>query len=117
MSLEKITPLKAVLYGHRLATLPVFILYLTTGLFIYLLIPLFINGNRLSFHSLCLWVILTIPTATPITWMLWRQRIFHWREWLQQQDVDLEQTEKLAVNTFLVWPNRWFEIKKIIADR
>jgi hypothetical protein len=112
MSSEEIAPWKAVLYGHYLATLQVLILSWTSALTVYVLIHLFNNGHPLSMLWFCIWGILTISIATPISWNLWRQRIYLWREWLKQQNVDLDQTEKLAVNTLLVWPNRWFEIKK-----
>lgn len=111
MSSELITPWKAVRHGHWMATVPNLILYPVTALSLYQLIRFFNYGHSLSMVWFYLWVILTIATATPVCWMFWRRRIFQWREWLKQQDVNLEQTEKLAVNTLLVWPNRWFEMK------
>jgi len=85
-----------------MTTMPVLVIYANTALFIYVLIHLFNYSRPLTLLLICLWAILTISIATPIGWLLWRQRIFLWREWLKNQNVDLVKTEKLAVNTMLV---------------
>ena len=97
--------------GHATVTLPCFVILFGIGL------PLFLLTKNLTFGKTAEIVLISHFVrmvacellAFVAAWTWWLKGVRRWRRWTASHAVDAEKTEKLAVRTCLVWPNRRFE--------
>ena len=88
---------QALLVGHLLVTLPVFV-FMCGLTFLGMFLGLFV----LPFEPLLILVFLVIGFVLAWTW--WSLLIPIWRNWAHQQGIPPDELQKWAVRTSLVWP-------------
>jgi hypothetical protein len=101
----ELTPMRAVMLGHAMITLPVLMMMLGTGFGVYVAAGRLSVGNDLAFLAASITALAAVVPA----WAWWFYGVRKWRQWAERRSVDSERLEKLAVRTLLIWPNKWFE--------
>jgi hypothetical protein len=95
-----LTPSRVVASGHIKITAPAIAIMLFLGLTAYLLSANLFSPDAV-FAELGR-VIVAVAVACPPACWWWRKGVYRWRMWVQAQQVDLAEVEKLAVRTLLV---------------
>ena len=106
MDREQMKPVRAVAYGHLFVTLPVLVIIGSVAEGVSLLVgpASESNGTPLLnlFHEIRFPIGGFIGAA--IAWIWWSIFIPRWRVWSRNRGADVEQTQRLAERTLLVWP-------------
>ena len=89
--MKRVTPFQAVAYGHLTVTLPVVGII---GLFGF--IGWFLNGVGAVFIGVIVGAI--------IAWPFWSFLMPRWRDWVEDSGLTGADVQRLAVATFLLWP-------------
>jgi hypothetical protein len=93
------------MFGHAMITLPALMIMFGTGLGVYILAGRFLLGSDIALLAASLGVVAAVVPA----WAWWHHGVRRWRRWTAVQSIDPDRTERLAVRTLLVWPDRRFE--------
>ena len=89
--MKRVTPLRAVAYGHLTVTLPV------VGIIaLFCFIGWVLNGVGALFIGLIV--------GSVIAWPFWSFLMPRWRDWVEDAGLTGDDVQRLAVMTFLLWP-------------
>lgn len=89
--MKTVTPLRAVMQGHLMVTLPVVGIIGLCGFIGWLL-----HGGDALFIG--------IVVGSAIAWPFWSFLIPRWRDWVEDSGLTGDDVQSLAVLTFLLWP-------------
>ena len=93
--LQRLTPKHAVIWGHMVVTIPVF---LVVGLLSALSCALL--GSALP----------GMVVGPLVGWLWWSFSISRWRDWVEANGLRSDDVQELAVQTWLLWPRgSWLE--------
>jgi len=88
---QNLTPIRAVVIGQLVVNVPV----------LTIIILGFVIGR--------IWLspaaaILFFPVGIALAWLWWSATVPRWREWARIQGADVQETQRIAQMTGLVWP-------------
>jgi hypothetical protein len=89
--MKQVSPFRAVVHGHLIVTLPVVGVIMLFGFIGWLL-----NGVGALFIGLIV--------GSVIAWPCWSFLMPRWRDWVEDAGLTGDDVQRLAVNTFLLWP-------------
>jgi hypothetical protein len=106
----KPSAVQAVIRGHLIVTLPVFVIIgLTTGVAAVSISVFTPNNTEIKMQLLhALRLPLGGLAGCLLGWLWWSASVPRWREWAKSIGADEEQTQRLGQRTLLVWPKGWF---------
>jgi len=88
---NRVSPLRAVAHGHLTVTLPVVGVIVLFGFIGWLL-----NGVGALFIGLIV--------GSVVAWPFWSFLMPRWRDWVEDSGLTGNDVQRLAVLTFLLWP-------------
>ena|SRR6266487_6194997 len=89
--MKSITPAHAVARGHLRVTLPVLVIIALGGLI----------GRYISGRS---GLLLGLVIGAVFAWPCWSFLVPRWRDWVEDEGLDPDEVQPLAVRTGLLWP-------------